>query len=67
MARVESGEVIPLPEFWRRCQRLVARGLSARVASELSESGSPTLLRQVEAASDADLRRLNVVAEQVRT
>lgn len=59
VAEVEAGTRIWPDEFSDRCAQLRKRGLSMTLSIELCHTGDLALLKRVEAATDADIGRLN--------
>jgi hypothetical protein len=59
---LETGSVIGPIEFGDRVLALKVRGLDQSVAADLWEAGNLGLLRQFEAATDAEIAAINAAA-----
>lgn len=60
---VRSGRVIPPDEYGERVARLRRRGLSASLARTLYETRRASLLRSVEALTDAQLAEISEIGK----
>lgn len=60
---VDFSRANPNIDYYLRCEALIERGVSKPLVESLWQSRDRSLLAQLEAASDADVRALNAAAD----